>query len=151
MLVALKKFDAADSLVAELLRKDKRNTGGLRLRATIRIERGQLEPAITDLRQAINDEPRSTALMLLLANAYERSGSMELAEKQYADATRASNFDPSVTLSHVAFLRRRGNDAQAEDILTEMAGRFPQNIQVLSNLAEVRLARETQRHHTPGR
>ena len=89
------KIDAAEAIVSEILRKDSRNTDCLKVRASIRIVRGQLESAITDLQQALNDQPRSTELMLLLALAYERSGSMALAEKQYADAVRISNFNPS--------------------------------------------------------
>jgi tetratricopeptide (TPR) repeat protein len=124
------------------LRKDDRNTDGLRLRAVIRMDRGELEPAINDLRQALNDRPRSAQLMLLLANAYERSGSMELAEKQFADAMRATNFDPDVSSNYVAFLSRRGSIVHAEDVLTDLAGRWPQNLHILSTLAQVKLQRQ---------
>jgi tetratricopeptide (TPR) repeat protein len=137
-----KQVDAAEGLASDILRKDSRNNSGLKLRASVHLERGELEPAINDLRQALNDQPRSTELMVLLASAYERSGSIELAEKQLADAMKTSNFDPAVGLDYVAFLQRRGNVPRAEDVLTELAGRWPQNIQILSALAEVRLARQ---------
>ena len=58
-----KNFDAAETLVTEILRKDDRNTDGLKLRASIRMEQGQLDAAIADLRQALNDQPRSRRLM----------------------------------------------------------------------------------------
>ena len=80
--------------------------------------------------------------MLLLATAYERSGSMELAEKQFADAMRAANFAPNVSLNYVAFLQRRGSFARAEDVLTDLAGRFPQNLQILASLGQVKLQRQ---------
>jgi predicted Zn-dependent protease len=80
--------------------------------------------------------------MALLATAYERSGSMELADKQFADALRVSNFDAGVGLNYAAFLRRRGSIARAEDILVELASRAPGNVLVLSTLAEVRLTRQ---------
>ena len=137
-----KNLDAADALVAKILGKDARNTNGLRLRATIRIERGQLDAAITDLREALNDQPRAVDLMLLLAGAYERQGSIELAEKQFADATRASNFDPTVGLNYVAFLQRRGGGGRVEEVLTELASHQPRNVQILSALAQVKLARQ---------
>ena len=92
------------------------------------MDRGQLEPAISDLREALNDQPRSIELMLLLATAYERSGSIELAEKEFADATRASNYDPAVGFNYVAFLRRRGSVQRAEDVLTDLANRHPRNV-----------------------
>jgi cellulose synthase operon protein C len=137
-----KKFDAAETLVSEILRKDGRNSTGLKVRAAIRMEHGQLDAAIADARQALNDQPRSTELSLLLATAYERSGSIELAEKQYADATKVSGFDAATGLEYVAFLRRRGSIARAEDILTELAGRWPSNVGILVALADIRLVRQ---------
>jgi len=137
-----KDLDAADSVVSQILQKDNRHTEGLRLRAAIRIERGQVEAAINDLRTALNDQPHSIELMLLLATAYERSGSIELADKQFADAVRVSNFNPGVGLAYVAFLQRRGGDARAEDVLTDLTTRWPQNQQVLAKSAEVRLSHQ---------
>ena len=80
--------------------------------------------------------------MSLLATAYERSGLIELADKQLADATRASDFDAKIGLEYAAFLQRRGSIARAEDILIGLNKRRPNNIQVLSALAQVRLARQ---------
>jgi tetratricopeptide (TPR) repeat protein len=137
-----KKFHAAETLVTAVLHKDNRNIDGLKLRALLRLQQRQLDVAIADLRQALDDQPRSSDLMLLLANAYERSGSMELADKQYADATKASGFDVEVSLNYVAFLRRRGNVERAEDLLTQLARQWPYNVAVLSALADIRLARQ---------
>jgi tetratricopeptide (TPR) repeat protein len=137
-----KKIADAEKIVADVLRKDSRNNGGLRLRATIRLEQGQLEPAINDLRQALNDQPGSPDLMVLLASAYERNGAIELAEKEFADATKASNFNARVGLAYAAFLQRRGNTARAEDVVTEFASRAPKNVELLSALAQLRLARQ---------
>ena len=135
-----KNVVAADALVTDILNTDSRNIDGLRLRALIHMSRGQLDPAISDLREALNDAPRSTDLMLLLATAYERSGSIELAEKEFADATRVSNYDPNVGLNYVAFLRRRGSIQRAQDVLTDLANRQPNNLAILSALAEVKLS-----------
>jgi len=137
-----RNFGAVEALVTDILRKEDRNVNGLKLRAQVRMQQGQLDAAIADLRQALNDQPRSSELMLLLATAYERSGSIELAEKQYADATRALDFDATVGLNYAAFLRRRGNIERAEELLTELARRWPNNVAVLSTLADVRLARQ---------
>ena len=137
-----KKIEPASALVSNILAKDSRNTAGLKLRANIHMEHSKHTEAIADLRQALADQPRSVELMSLLAVAYERSGSIELADKQFADATRASSFDARVGLDYVAFLRRRGSLARAEDTLVELATRAPNNIEVLSALAEVRLTRQ---------
>ena len=138
--IAQKKIDAAESLVSDILRKDSRNIGALKLRAMIRIEKGQFASAISDLRQALNDQPRAADLMLLLAVALERSGSIDLAENQYVTAARTSASDPAAGLAYVRFLQRRGNSARVEDVLTELANRLPNNAQVLSELAAVKLA-----------
>lgn len=136
-----KRIDAAEQVVGDILRRDSGNVDGLRLRAVVRIEQGRLEDAIADVRAALDSQPRSARLMLLLATAYERSGSMELAERQYAQATQASEFDPTIGLSYVGFLRRRGNISRTEEILSDLASRRPDNINVLSGLAEVKLMR----------
>ena len=137
-----KKFDVAETLDAAVLRKDGRNIDGLKLKASLLMERGQLDAATAVLRQALDDQPRQPDLMLLLAIAYERSGSIELAEKEFADVTKISNFNAAVGLEYVKFLRRRGDIERAEDILAELTRRSPSNIAVLAALAEVRLARQ---------
>jgi Tfp pilus assembly protein PilF len=142
MYLARKQLDAADAVVAEIMRKDSRNIDGLRLRASIHIDRAQLEPAINDLREALNDQARSIELMSLLALAYERSGKIELADREYSDAMRTSNFNVAPGLNYVAFLQRRGSGTRAEEVLTDLASRWPQNKQVLSKLAEEKLTRQ---------
>jgi tetratricopeptide (TPR) repeat protein len=104
--------------------------------------RAQLDAAITDLNDALNSQPRSTDLMLLLAKAYERSGLIELADKEFADATKASNLDEKVGLEYAAFLQRRGSIARAEDILTRLSKRWSNNSSILSALAIVKLSRQ---------
>ena len=137
-----KQNEAAAAIVADILGKDARNIGGLKLRATMRLDAGQFEPAIGDLRQALNDQPRASDLMVMLAIAYEKSGTVDLAEKEFSDAMRVSNFDPSVSLGYVAFLERRGSVGRAEDVLVDLASRWPKNVQVLSALAQIRLSRQ---------
>ena len=80
--------------------------------------------------------------MLLLASAYERSGAIDLADKELADAMRASKFNPTVGLDYVAFLRRRGGTDRAYDVLSELANRWPNNVQVLTAFAEAKLSRQ---------
>ena len=142
MYLAKGRTDEADALVSAVLAKDARNIAGLKLRASIEMNRGQLEKAIADLRQALNDQPRAADLMLMLAVAYERNGTIDLAEKEFADAMQVSNYNPTVSLNYVAFLQRRGNIEHAEDVLTDLASRWPKNIQVLSALAQIKLARQ---------
>ena len=150
---------AAEPLISDILRVDSRNINGLRLRASIRIDRGQIDDAIADLRTALNDQPRSPELLASLAIAYERSGSIELADKAFLMRPKASGFAPAVGLNYVAFLRRRGLTEQAENVLADLANRNPNNIAVLSALAQVKArtprldwrARGCRRHSPFGR
>jgi tetratricopeptide (TPR) repeat protein len=140
--LARKNFDVADKVVAAILQKDNRNINALRIRAMVRMERGEYDPAIADLRQALNDQPRAVGLMSLLAIAYERAGSIELAEKQFAEAMRASGANSVIGLNYVSFLQRRGSASRAEDVLNDLAVRWPRNTQILTALAQMRLSRQ---------
>jgi cellulose synthase operon protein C len=133
---------AAEPVISEILAADRRNVGALRLRASIKIDKGDIDGAVADLREALNDQPKSADLLMLLAVAYERGGKPELAERQYADAYKSSNLDPAVALRYVAFLQRKGDLSHAEDVLVEVAGRSPGNVQILSSLAQIRLSRK---------
>ncbi|MEH2496238.1 tetratricopeptide (TPR) repeat protein [Bradyrhizobium sp. AZCC 1678] len=133
---------AAEPLIADILSKDRRNAGALRLRAALSIDKGQFDSAISDLREALNDQPKSVELLSLMAVAYERSGKGELADRQYADALKSSNANPDVVLRYVAFLQRKGDAARAEEILTEAASRNSGNLQIWSSLAQVKLSRQ---------
>ena len=137
-----KDNNAAEKIVNDILTSDQRNVDALKIRASIRLERGQMDAAIADLREALNDQPRSPELMIQLASAYERSGVIDLADKEYADAMRASNFNPTVSLDYVTFLRRRSGADRAYDVLSELANRWPNNIQVLTAFAEAKLSRQ---------
>ena len=86
--------------------------------------------------------PQSPALLATLGLAYERSGSIELADKAYFDATKASGFAPAYGLSYVAFLRRRNLTEHAESVLNDLASRNPNNLAILSALAQDKLARQ---------
>jgi tetratricopeptide (TPR) repeat protein len=135
-------YPAAEKLVGDILRKDSRNITGLKVRASIRIEQGQFESAIADLREALNGQPKSPELLLLMALAYERDDKLELADRQYADAAKSAPGNLGVRLQYVFFLQRQGRIAQAEDVLSEAVSANPRSIDVLSALAQIRLARK---------
>jgi tetratricopeptide (TPR) repeat protein len=137
-----KNLDEADKTASKILQQDSRNPDGLKLHAAILIQRGHADEAIEALRTALNDQPQSADLMMLLASAYEASGSIDLADRQFAEALRVSNLNPVVGLRYVAFLQRRGNVSRAEDVLTDLVSRWPQNKEVLTKLAEVKLGRQ---------
>ena len=140
--VSRSDFASAEPIIADVLKQDRRNGTALRLRAAIRIEQGQFNSAVADLREALNDQPKSIDLLMLLATAYERSGKNELADRQYADALKASGQTPAVVLRYVSFLQRRGDLSHAEDVTIDALGRNANNPQLLATLAQLRLSRE---------
>jgi cellulose synthase operon protein C len=140
--LSTKNVASAEKLIAEILSADSHNVDGLRLRASIRIDRGQFDDAIADLRSALNYQPRSPQLLASIGLAYERSGSIELADKAFFDATKASGFSPSYGLNYFAFLQRRGLTTQAESTINDLANRNQTNVTVLSALAQVKLAHQ---------
>ena len=140
--LAQKNIPAVESLISDILKTDARNVVGLKLRASIRIDRGQFDDAVADLRQALNEQPRSAELLTILAAAYERSGSIELADKQLSDAMKASNYAPNYGLNYVQFLQRRGIEKHAESVLTELSSRNPASIQIWTSLAQLKLRRQ---------
>ena len=137
-----KNEDAAEKIIDNILASDQRNVDALKLRASIRLSHSQVDSAIADLREALNGQPHSTELMIMLATAYERNGATDLADKQLADALKVSNFNANIGLDYVAFLRRRGGNDRAYDVLTELANRWPNNTRLLAALAEAKLARQ---------
>lgn len=135
-------MQAAEPLIAEIIEKDRRNIGALKLRAVIKIENGQIDGAISDVREALNDQPKSPELLVLMGVAYERGGKNELADRQYADALKSSGSNPEVALRYVGFLQRRSDLSHAEDVLIDVLGRYPNNMKLLSSLGQVKLARQ---------
>src|SRR5450631_2382413 len=140
--ISRREFSAAEPIIADVLQKDNHNTGALKLRAMIDLEKSEFDGAISDLREALNNQPKSSELLLLLANAYQRSGKPELAERQFADAVKSSNWAPAVSLQYVGYLQSKEDLAHAEDVLVEAIGHNPKNIQLLGGLAQLRLARK---------
>ena len=132
-------YPASEKLVGDILKKDSRNITGLKIRAAIRIEQGQFERAIADLREALNGQPKSPELLLLMGLAYERDSKLELADRQYADAMKSAAGNSKVSLQYVAFLQRQGRSAQAEDVLTEAIRANPRSFDLLGALAQIRL------------
>ena len=133
-------YDSADKTISEVLNKDRRNIPALKLRAAIRLSQGHTDDAISDLREALNDQPKAPDLLLLMAQAYEAGKKIELADRQYNEAIKASNYNPNVGLAYVAFLQRTSNLSRADDILVELTNRNDKNVQLWSALAQVRLA-----------
>ena len=142
MMIAQKDWSGAGQLADAVLADDAKNVGALSVRAAVRVESGKFDDAIDDLRQALDQSPQATAVLLQLADAYERSSKMELADEQYAKALRTEPTNPGVALPYVQFLLRYGRAEQAERVLTDLRTSVPNNAQVLTLLAQLKLNRQ---------
>ncbi len=142
LLLTLKKTEEADKLINDVLAKDATNVDALLLRATVQIDDKKLDEAITVLRAALNEQPRSIPALLLLSRAHELNGSIELADERLAVAAKTAKYGPNVGLQYSQFLIRRGFLERAEDVLDEILSRKPGNLSALTSLAQVKLQRQ---------
>lgn len=134
-------IEQAETLLNQILEDDAANVDALRLRSTIKTSRNDNAGAVDDILAALNEAPEDARLRTLLASAYERDGSSVLAEEQYARALALDNNSPEVGLPMVRFLLRHGKGEQAERVLETVRERNPSNREVLTLLAQQRLAR----------
>ena len=111
--------DGARSLVDAVLESDPSNVQGLLSRAAWRIRDEAYAEAITDLRQALGQDPRNADLLLLEAEAQQKLGNAELAEQRLAQAVEVSGGAPRVALIYANFQLARGNLDAADQVLTD--------------------------------
>lgn len=137
-----KKTEEANAAVKAVLDEDPKNADGLAIRATMRLEAGDNDGAVGDLREALAQQPQSVQLMTLLARAYERQGSAELAINQFGEALKTARYNPDVAMQYIELLRRRGKYDTIDLVLNEAVTRNPTNIKLLTTLGELRLNRQ---------
>lgn len=142
MNIRLGQADKAKTLISEVLAGDAKNADALALRANLSLDSGETDSAVADLREALNQQPNSVALLTLLGRAYERQGAVELANDRIAQAVKISNYSPQIALDYIAFLGRRGKTADGEAVLTEATARNPNDPSLLRALAQLRLNKQ---------
>lgn len=140
MFSAQNRHDEAETAVDAVLTEDARNVDALSVRASLRLINGKTADAITDLLQALNEAPDNATLHGLLAEAYERDGSVVLAEEQYTKALDLTQYAAQTGLPIAQFFLRYGKTDQAMRSLELMRQRDPQNRQVLNLLAQLKLS-----------
>lgn len=129
----------AEKIIAEVIAGDAKNPDALIKRAGLRIDDGDLENAIGDLRVVVNEHPDNVAARLLLAAAFEQQGDMNLAESEYALAVDASNRGPEASFLFAKFLLRRGKADRAEKALIDSIAADASSADNLKLLAAIRL------------
>lgn len=140
MLVAQKDEAQAEIVIDTVLSEDARNVDALSVRASLRLLKGATAEAIEDLLAALNEAPDNGALHGLLAEAYEREGSLVLAEEQYSKALDLNQYAAQTGLPVARFLMRNGKTEQALRTLELVRRRAPQDREVLDLLAQLKVA-----------
>lgn len=122
----------ADALVEAVLAEDPGQVEALKLRAERRIAADQPEAAIADLRTALNQEPRDSETLTLMAMAHERQGARELAGERLALAVEVSDAGPAESIRYARFLMQDDRVGPAEAVVAEALRRQPQNPDLLA-------------------
>jgi tetratricopeptide (TPR) repeat protein len=131
----------AGKLVDRVIAADPNNADALVIRASLRINAGQVPDAIDDLHLALGQQPDSAAILELLADAYDRNGDVTLAQDQLVRGFTVLP-ESGTGLNYVGFLLRYGKLDQADRVLTELRSREPDNRVVLTELAQVKLGEQ---------
>ena len=130
---------SAEKIIDEVLSLDKNNQNSLILKASLDIDRQNFDKAIAGLRLVLRDIPESSKALFLLAKAYKLSGSLELADKQYLKAFKASKFNAGYGMKYADFLLKRNQPERAEKILNNILTTSQNNLSALMLLAKIKL------------
>ena len=129
----------AEKIIAEILAADARNPDALVRRAGFKIDDGEADEAIADLRIAVNERPESVPARLLLGAAYEKKGDFNLAEREFAQAVEAAGRAADASNHFARYLLRRGKRDRAEKTLAESVAVDASSADNLKLLAAIRL------------
>ena len=139
MMEATGNLVGARARVEEILAEDPTNVEALKMRANWLIAADKPGEAIVDLRTAMDQNPRDSAILTLMATAQERDGNLELAGEQLAQAVDVSGKAPAESLRYAGYLAKTKRGAAAEGVLNDALGVTPASVPLLSALAQMRV------------
>lgn len=142
MLAAMGNEVGARAQVEVVLAEDSTNSEALKLRAGWLIAADETEDAITALRTALDSSPDDAAAMMLMADAYIRSGQPQLARDFRALAVDASGNAPSESVRYARVLMNDKSYLPAEDILISSLRLNDNNPDLLLTLGQLYLEME---------
>lgn len=140
MLLSMGNQVGSRALVEEILAEDNSNVTALKLRARMLIVADQPGEAIGDLRRALDQSPRDTSIILLLANAHERNGSSELQGERLATAVEVSKSGPRESMLYVNYLLKQDRRGPARSVLADSRSANPTNVTILAQSARLAMA-----------
>ena len=142
LLISEGKIEEADALIAEILAEDPKNVDGLVFSIARQIDNEELEPAVQQVRTALNEAPNDTRLLLLAGRAQELQGNLDLANDRLAKAVRVDGYKAETVARYVQFLIRTNRVTAAETVLAEALSKNQGSEGLLDLLASTRLRLE---------
>lgn len=136
------EYEQADTLLDSLLKQDPKNSAALTLRASRHLAVDDNEKAIRDLRAALDVAPDDVQVLLMLAGAYERDGSRELALERLGQAVQKSDYLPDVVLRYTQALIEAQKIEVAESLLLDALKRRGDRRDLLTSLAQIKLRQQ---------
>ena len=136
------KKDEAETILKTIIEKDERNSDALLKLSGLKIDRGELDEAIRDLRVVLDDDPQLAPARMLMATAFERQGDVALAASQMSQAVVESEYEPKQANVFAKFLIRNNEQTRAENILVESLAKHPSDLENLKFLAAIRLLKQ---------
>jgi predicted Zn-dependent protease len=133
--------EAAQKLIAEVLKESPHDDEALALRGTIEAEHNDTTAAVADLRAALRDQPKAVGLRRALARVYVASGQPGLAEEVLRGALEFAPKDPQVRVQLADVLVREKNIEQAVTLLEETVLDAPTDLSAREALVEADMAR----------
>lgn len=142
MLRATGNAVGAQRLISEVLEVDADNVAALKIDAAWLIEVDETDMAIAHLRRALDSEPDDEQALNLMADAYMRAGSHDLARDFVAQAVDVSSNAPASSLRYARLLINDGNERAAEEVLITALRREPVHEEILVLLGEIYIRTE---------
>lgn len=139
MQIALGDTAKARGILDTAIAQDRTFAEALRLRAALSLDAGRRAEAISDLRTALDQNPQDVDALLLLAEAHEAGGDLDLAGDRLAEASAASGNAPGVTLRQAQFLSAQGRLRAADSVLAEALDANPDDLGLLTARVDLML------------
>ena len=136
------KPEKAIKFINEVLAQDKNNENSLLLLAGLQLADKKYDDVVLNTRTVLRDNPDSIKALGLLAQAYDATGSGELAVEAYTKAFQLSPATAVIANQLAKSLLSKGGYQQADEILQESLSRGNRSIETIRLYTQVKLSLE---------
>ena len=136
------KKEAAEKLVAEVLKESPKDSQALLLRGKMFLVKGDAKSAITDFRSLLKDQPDSVELLGFLAKAHLMNKEPELATETFNNAVSKFPANPNVRMARADFLAATQDYDGALKDVDAVVTADAKNLRALQAKAEMEAAKK---------